>query len=130
MTTAGTSRTLAALMTGIIVSAVGFAPTGFDDAFAAASGTDQKARAAATKRCGVVGGAHRVSAVGAVKCRKARKLVRRFRVQERRVQHGDGSLATTYWTVPGFPGWRCGLGSGGGGCRYKSTGRRVFWETR
>jgi hypothetical protein len=90
--------------------------------------------AVAATRCGTLAcGEYKlyISKKGKVTCSKARRLVSRFRIEERRVKHGDGTLATTYWTIPGFPGWRCGSGSGGGGCGYKSGRRtRVDFEIR
>lgn len=60
-------------------------------------------------------------------CRGARRLARHLygRIGTRR--HGGPSNAEAYYTLKAFPGWRCGIGAGGAGCK-KRGGRRISIE--
>lgn len=49
---------------------------------------------------------------GPVTCRRARRVLGVF-LSGGGKQHGNGSTATTYWTLLG---WTCARGAGGGGC--------------
>jgi hypothetical protein len=63
-----------------------------------------------------------------VSCRKAKRVVKSFRVtQSRGWKHRGGStMADSYYVNRKFPGWRCAEGSGGGACH---RGRRwASWE--
>jgi hypothetical protein len=48
-------------------------------------------------------------------CRGAGRLIRAF-LSPKSVAHGGPAQSQVYWTVPGFPGWRCYQGAGGGDC--------------
>lgn len=61
-----------------------------------------------------------------VTCRKAKRIVRKFRsgrgVVPHQVANGDDTVASTYYTIDGYKGWKCREGSGGGTCtKGKST---------
>lgn len=50
-------------------------------------------------------------------CRVAFKVIRAFFGPEDTItSHGGPSQVQTYYTIEGFPGWRCYTGAGGGGC--------------
>jgi hypothetical protein len=53
-----------------------------------------------------------------VSCRKAVKVQRAWWLGPKSAthQHGPGPLPSTYYTMDGFPGWKCSWGSGGGSC--------------
>jgi hypothetical protein len=74
------------------------------------------ALAAKQRRCGLVrvdGMRFRVTIDrGHVRCRTARRVVRRF-FRGDGERHGGPSSAETYWTIGE---WRCGSGAGGVGC--------------
>lgn len=59
-------------------------------------------------------------------CRGARRLVRDFYSDRGVHRHGGPTNAETYYTLDRFPGWRCGTGASGGGCK-KRGGRRIGW---
>lgn len=62
---------------------------------------------------------------GSISCSGAVRVVRSFRTHNSDwKQHGDGSLATTYWTKHG---WKCAQGSGAGSCRKRGKGH-LFYE--
>lgn len=62
---------------------------------------------------------------GSISCSGAVRVVRSFRTHNNEwKQHGDGSLATTYWTKHG---WKCAQGSGAGSCRKRGKGH-LFYE--
>jgi hypothetical protein len=50
-----------------------------------------------------------------VSCGTASALIRGF-WSGRAVHHGGPSDAQSWWTIPGYPGWRCGQGAGAGAC--------------
>lgn len=52
-----------------------------------------------------------------VPCHEALDILRTFR-SPTAVEHQGESLVSTYWTLPGYPGWSCGIGAGGGACTY------------
>lgn len=60
---------------------------------------------------------------GPVRCRTARRVLRRF-LAGGGVKHGGPSSAQTYWTLGR---WKCGTGAGGGGC---IRGGRTFRTAR
>jgi hypothetical protein len=72
--------------------------------------------ASASRSCkSVKARSHRFSVTiehGSVSCGTARKVIRLF-LSGKGHKHGGPSQAETYWTVRG---WRCGTGTGGGGC--------------
>jgi hypothetical protein len=52
-------------------------------------------------------------------CRTATAVIEAFWGPEDQIHpHGGPSEAETYYTIRGFPGWRCYQGAGGGGCRH------------
>lgn len=87
-----------------------------------------------THRCGSfrhhIGGAYpatyRIVVLNAlVKCRVAGALIKAFWTKDRStgnktIEHGGPSTVSTYWTIKGWPGWRCGLGAGAGLCHRHS----------
>lgn len=80
----------------------------------AASGTEVAAKSSRTCRSVRARGRRfRVTIVkGSVRCRTARRILRAF-FSGKGVKHGGPSNAQTYWTLGR---WRCGTGTGGGGC--------------
>lgn len=66
-----------------------------------------------------------VSSTAPPGCPTASSIVRDF-FAGRTTRHGGPSNAETYYTLNRFPGWRCGTGAGGGGCR--NGARIVRWE--
>lgn len=106
-------------------TASGIAVLGFDDASAASD---------PSKPCGHYierGNTHNnrvvVRGVGGVPCRTAIRIVRNFRYhRDKWRQHGDGTLATTYWSRFG---WRCSVALAGGGCR-QGVKRQIHYVVR
>jgi hypothetical protein len=50
-------------------------------------------------------------------CRMATKVIEAFWGPEETIKsHGGPSQAETYYTIRGWPGWRCYTGAGGGTC--------------
>lgn len=80
-------------------------------------------RSLVAPRCGdVYAGGYLIEvAARGVSCRQAMEVVREFRIRGKGVEHGDGTLAGSWYTLPRFPGWRCSQGTGGGGCRNGNT---------
>lgn len=52
-----------------------------------------------------------------VRCKKAKRIDKAFFKRDGTVEHGGPANYQRYWTLSAFPGWRCGTGAGGGGCR-------------
>ncbi len=53
-------------------------------------------------------------------CKTATAVIEGFWGPEGNItQHGGPSDAQSYYTITGFPGWRCTQGAGGGGCRRR-----------
>jgi uncharacterized low-complexity protein len=57
---------------------------------------------------------------GPVKCGKAKTIIKAFFTSKDVTQHGTTD-ADSYWTIKGFPGWKCQQSMGEGGCRYHSA---------
>jgi len=62
-----------------------------------------------------------ISKSGSISCARARKLIRMFWIENRGRKHGGPDLAGTWYTLPGFKGWKCWEGSGGGNCAKSKT---------
>ena len=76
------------------------------------------------KKCGTFRAGYRIWVYAkGISCRTARKIQKEFWLgpARRKVIHNGGSGASGWVTLKRYPGWRCGSGSGGGGCR---KGRR------
>jgi hypothetical protein len=68
-----------------------------------------------------------VSAHG-VSCVRARRIIREFRFgPESRKHHQGPDDYNGSWTLTRYPGWRCGEGTGGGGC--EKHGRNAAFST-
>lgn len=53
-------------------------------------------------------------------CRSAIAVIEGFwGPEDQIVRHGGPSEAESYYTIKGFPGWRCYQGAGGGSCLRK-----------
>lgn len=75
-------------------------------------------RSLVAPRCGDIYARYLIEvAARGVTCRQARAVVTEFYIRGNGVEHGDGTLAGSWYTLTRFPGWRCSQGSGGGGCR-------------
>lgn len=59
-------------------------------------------------------------------CAVAAGITRDFLTRRGVTRHGGPSNAQTWYTLKRYPGWRCGTGAGGGGCRKAS--RQIGWE--
>jgi hypothetical protein len=59
-------------------------------------------------------------------CPVAVKIGRDFLTSRGLTRHGGPSSAETWYTLKRFPGWRCGTGTGGGGCSKGQA--RVGWQ--
>jgi hypothetical protein len=57
---------------------------------------------------------------GGVKCGKAKTIIKAFFTSKDVTQHGSTD-ANSYWTIKGFPGWKCQQSMGEGGCRKNSA---------
>lgn len=96
-----------------------------------AAATDSEAVAAGAMRdCGAIttshGGRFDITATRKVPCKSAKKVGRSF-MNGGWESNGGPSSAETYYTNGRFPGWRCGSGTGGGGCRKNnSNARRIL----
>lgn len=87
--------------------------------------------AASQRSCGLTASskyAFKVSAHGPVKCRNAKTLVRSFFSRKGFKKHGGPYVANTYYTSRRWPGWKCGLAAGGGGCTKRDPFRRVTYQ--
>lgn len=74
------------------------------------------------RHCGPVRGGSSVAKIyisaAGVSCRLARRIDREFYFgPESRKRHHGPENYNGWWTLKRFPGWRCGEGTGGGGCR-------------
>lgn len=86
------------------------------------------ARAAAAERsCGTVktkrGDRFNVTATRKVPCKTARGIGRSF-MNGDWSEHGGPAAAQTYYTNGKYPGWKCGTGTDGGGCRKNNSNVR------
>lgn len=80
--------------------------------------------AAPSHRCGYIEGGeytgldnNRIVAFNRrVSCDHAITVIRSFRGFLPKHRHGSGDLATTWWTLPSLPGWRCRKNTFGGSC--------------
>jgi hypothetical protein len=63
-----------------------------------------------------------------ISCPQAVSILDAFRSAEA-VEHKGQAMVTTYWTLTAYPGWRCGVGAGGGACSYGATEARYNFET-
>lgn len=81
------------------------------------------------QRCGRFTDRYRftVTKEGEVSCADAEDLAQDFVADRDRVEHRGESAATTYYTFPQWPGWKCGTGAGGGGCMNGSI--QVTWQS-
>jgi hypothetical protein len=66
-----------------------------------------------------------ISAHG-ISCHRARRIDREFYFgpQDRKHHHGPENY-NGWWTLDRYPGWRCGEGTGGGGC-HKHEAQALF----
>jgi len=61
-----------------------------------------------------------------VGCDRAITVVRSFLSFLPRRHHGGRTPGESWWTMPSQPGWRCGVGAGGGAC--EKGGARAEYE--
>lgn len=99
-------------------------------ALTSVSAADESPTAEIAARCSFkVGGlTYKVAREGKVTCKTGKKIGRSFITDgDEWESHGGPAAYQTHYTHPDFPGWRCGTGAGGGGCRKGS--RRVIFAT-
>jgi hypothetical protein len=63
-----------------------------------------------------------------VRCSTATGVIKAFWSGHGVVHHGGPSDAQSYWTLKRYPGWTCGQGAGGGGCKHGK--QMAYYEVR
>ncbi len=72
-------------------------------------------------RYGLAGVWYRIDVTAdGVGCPTAERLIRDL-WSGKGVHHGGTTDAGSWWTIPGFRGWRCGQGAGAGGCTRRRS---------